>query len=384
MCEINYREGFDEMNMIERYINQLLEESTPQRPAWNIEKKNEEASWNYVDGCMIKAVLELYGATKEERYLNFADSFIDYYVNEDGSIKSYDPEEYNVDNINMGKTLFELYRITKKEKYRKAMDTIYTQIKGQPRTESGNFWHKKIYPNQVWLDGLYMAQPFYMQYEVEFNEQKNCSDIFAQFANVYSKLRDKKTGLYYHAMDESKEMFWCDKETGLSENFWLRAIGWYAMALVDTMDSMSENMAEEKELFKKYFRELMDAMIAFQDPSGMWYQVVDQGDREGNYLETSGTSIFAYAILKGVRLGYLPKEYYAYGAKAFDGVCERYLSEKDGKLQLDGICLVGGLGGPNMRDGSFEYYMSEPIVCNDAKGVGPFLLAYVERAILSK
>ncbi|SFS07047.1 glycoside hydrolase family 88/105 protein [Anaeromicropila populeti] len=368
------------MEILERYIDELLEKSTPQAPVWNIEKIRSGAkpSWNYIDGAMIKAILELYDITREEKYLTFADNFIDYFVREDGTIDSYDPEEYNIDNVNAGKTLFELYKLTGKEKYRKAIDTIYGQIQKQPRTKEGNFWHKKIYPNQVWLDGLYMGQPFYMQYEVEFNNCKNCFDSYQQFLNVYRIMKDPKTGLYYHGYDSSKEMFWADKETGLSSNFWLRALGWYAMALVDTMSVMPDSMKEERDQLNEIYKQLIDSMIQYQDESGMWYQVVDKGGVEPNYLETSGSAIFAYAIMKSVREGFLPESYFQYGEKAFYGVADKYLSEENGQLQLGGICLVAGLGGPDNRDGSFAYYMSEPVVKNEAKGVAPLILAYIE------
>lgn len=370
------------MEILDKYIDELLEKSTPQAPVWNIEKirSGKPSTWNYIDGCMIKAVLELYDIKGDKKFLEFADNFIDYFVHDDGSIESYNPEEYNIDNVNAGKTLFDLYKLTGKEKYRKAIETIYGQVKNQPRTPSGNFWHKKIYPNQVWLDGLYMGQPFYMQYEIEYNNCKNCIDSFNQFINVYNKMRDKKTGLYYHGFDESKEVFWADKETGLSKNFWLRALGWYSMALVDTIDIMPDSFKEQRDKLSEIYKELIDSMLKFQDESGMWYQVVDKGDREGNYLETSGSAIFAYSIMKSVRMGILDESYFAYGEKAFNGTCDRYLSQKDGELQLDGICLVAGLGPADntRRDGTFEYYISEPVVQNDAKGVAPLILAYIE------
>lgn len=369
------------MEILDRYINQLLEKSSPQAPVWNIEKikQGEKPSWNYIDGCMIKAVLELYHIRKDPKYLEFADDFIDYFVREDGSIDSYDPKEYNLDNVNAGKTLFDLYHLTGKEKYRKAIDTVYSQLQGQPRTSTGNFWHKKIYPNQIWLDGLYMAQPFYMQYELTYNEGKNCQDSYEQFLNVYKLMRDLRNGLYYHAYDDSRESFWCDKVTGLSDNFWLRALGWYAMALIDTMEILPESMSQEKTQLLKIYQELIDSMIPYQDEkSGMWYQVVNRGRIRPNYLEASGSAIFAYAIMKSVRLGFLAPSYFDYGKKAFDGICEKYLSEKDGELQLGGICLVAGLGNKEMREGTFDYYMREPVVQNDAKGVAPLILAYVE------
>lgn len=371
-----------EMKVIEKYIDELIEKSTMDAPAWNIEKarSGEKSGWNYIDGCMILAILETYKTTNDKKYLDFADAFIDYRVKEDGTITGYSVEEYNIDNVNAGKTLFELYDITGKEKYRKAIDLIYTQIQKQPRTAENNFWHKKIYPNQVWLDGLYMGQPFYIEYETRFNNKKNYPDIFNQFFTVVERMRDPETGLYYHAYDSAKEMFWCDKETGLSQNFWLRALGWYSMALLDTLHKADSSYGEDYNKLKDIFIDLMDSMLKFQDESGMWYQVVNMGGREKNYLETSGSSIMAYCLLKGVRLGFLPESYRKYGEKAFKGVCDKYLVTEEGKMSLGGICLVAGLGPENntRRDGTYEYYMSEPIVSDDAKGVGPFLLAYTE------
>ena len=369
------------MKILDRYIDQLIEQSTPESPVWNIEKIREgsNSTWNYIDGCMIKAIIELFLITRNHRYLDFADAFTGRFVREDGSIESYDPKEYNLDHVNAGKTLFDLYKLTGKEKYRRAMDTVYSQLKEQPRTSTGNFWHKKIYPHQIWLDGLYMAQPFYMQYEAEYNGCKNCEDSYQQFLQVYGRMRDPLNGLYYHAYDDSRQMFWCDKVTGLSENFWLRAMGWYAMALIDTMEVMPESMACQKARLNSIYKELIDAMLPYQDQAtGMWYQVVNRGGIAPNYLEESGSAIFAYAIMKSVRLHYLPEEYFKYGQKAFDGICSTYLSEKDGSLQLGGICLVAGLGNTDMREGTFEYYMREPVVENEAKGIAPLILAYIE------
>ena len=369
--------------VIERYIDELIEKSTLDVPVWNIEKARHglKAGWNYIDGCMILALLETYHTTNEKKYLDFADAFIDHRVREDGTIDGYSVEEFNIDNVNAGKTLFQLYDITGKEKYRKAIELIYSQIRQQPRTEEGNFWHKKIYPNQVWLDGLYMGQPFYMEYETRFNNRKNYPDIFRQFANVVKHMRDEKTGLYYHGYDASRSIFWCDKETGLSSNFWLRALGWYSMALLDTLAKTEpEGYEKEYEELKRVFRDLVDSLLKYQDASGMWYQLPVLGGKKPNYLETSGSAILSFAILRGARLGFLPESYQEYGIRAFDGIREKYMTTADGELHLGGICLVAGLGPADKtrRDGSFEYYMSEPSVEDDAKGVGPFLLAYTE------
>ena len=370
------------MDRIVRYIDGLMEKSTPDHPAWNIEKleKNKKAKWNYVDGCMIKAVLEMYAITGEKRYLEFADDFIDYRVCDDGTIEDYDVDELNLDNINAGKTLFDLYDLTGKEKYRKAIDLIYSQIGQMPRTAQGSFWHKKIYPDQVWLDGLYMCQPFYAEYETRYNNCAGYDDIYRQFALAEENMKDERTGLYFHAFDHSRKMFWCDKVTGLSSNFWLRAIGWFSMAMLDTLDMIepAHRDTDSYRALKAQYTELMEAMASYQDESGMWHQIVNLGGMKRNYLETSGSAIMAYSYLKGARLGLLTDKYDALGRRAFDGIRARYLTTDADGLHLDGICLVGGLGGPNDRDGTFEYYMSEPIVKDDAKGVGPFLLAYTE------
>ena len=369
------------MPILEKYIDDLIEKSTLDVPAWNIEKAREgkAAGWNYIDGCMILALLEIYSATGEKKYYEFADAFIDHRVQEDGTITKYSVEEYNIDNVNAGKTLFALYALNGKEKYRKAIDLIYSQVETQPRTEEGNFWHKKIYPNQVWLDGLYMSQPFYMEYIMRNDKKSLCADIYSQFFRVAANMKDKKTGLYYHAYDASREMFWCDRETGLSQNFWLRALGWFSMAMLDTLCQADPDcMPHSYDTLKYMFADLMKNMLNYQDESGMWYQVVDMAGREKNYPETSGSAIMAYCMLKGVRLGFLPAEYQKHGQRAFEGICRNCLREEDGKLSLGGICLSAGLGGPQRRDGSYEYYMSEPVVKDDAKGVGPFLLAYAQ------
>ena len=368
------------MKTIDRYIDELMEKSTPDKPIWNIEKilQGKKATWNYIDGCMIKAILEMYSITKEKKYLDFADSFTDARVFDDGTIDGYDVNELNIDNVNAGKTLFELYDLTGKEKYRLAIDHIYSQIEKMPRTAEGSFWHKNIYPNQVWLDGLYMCQPFYMEYVMRFRAGNGLEDIYKQFENVEKNMKDVRTGLYYHAFDYSRKMFWADRVTGLSSNFWLRALGWFSMALLDTIEKADPADERNKHL-KTSFVELMKSLIRYQDESGMWYQVVNLGGMDRNYLETSGSAILSYALLKGVRLGILDESYREYGVKAFKGICDKYLSTDDkGQLHLGGICLVAGLGGKQMRPGTFDYYMSEPVVEDDAKGVGPFLMAYTE------
>lgn len=369
------------MTLMREYMDYLLERSTAENPAWNIEMQRGAniTKWNYIDGCMITAILSLHSITGEERYLAFADRFMDWFVRDDGSIRAYDMEEYNLDNINPGKNLFTLYNLTGKEKYRAGIETIRAQLNGMPRTREGNFWHKKIYPWQVWLDGLYMAQPFYVQYETLFNGMRGCRDSFLQFQNVRRLMKNSATGLYYHGYDESRAMYWADPATGLSSNCWLRALGWFTMSLVDTLEVLDEQMYYEYRSLQKMLRELIDAVLPWQHESGMFYQVIDRGDAPGNYLETSGTALIACGILKAARLGLLPDKYRPFAEKAFFGTASRYLSRgEDGALRLGGICLVAGLGGQTRRDGSLDYYFSEPVVENEAKGVAPMMLAYTE------
>ena len=363
------------------FLDSLLAKSDAQNPAWNLEKirSGKPNSWNYVDGCMIYAILEFYRITGEKSYLCFADDFMGWFVREDGSIQTYREEEYNLDNINAAKNLFTLYDLTGKDRYCAGVETVYRQIRHQPRTNEGGFWHKKIYPNQIWLDGLYMAQPFYMEYETRYHGMRCCLDIVQQFLLARRHLRDEKTGLYYHGYDESRSMYWANPATGCSGNFWMRAIGWLVCALTDTLEKMDEQLYYEYRQLSAMLKELIDALLPYQQGCGMFYQVVDQTDEPGNYLETSGTLLIAYGILKAVRLEILPRRYRAYGESAFYGTIDRHLRRKDsGELTLGGICLVAGLGGAQKRDGSLAYYLSEPVVENEGKGLAPLFMAYSE------
>ena len=365
---------------IDAYVLRLIRESSPQRTIWNVERirQGKPASWNYIDGCMMTALLAMSDITGEGQYFDFAESFIDDFVAEDGSIRSYEPKTFNLDDINEGRVLFSLLEKTGKEKYRKAARLLRRQLEQQPRTYEGNFWHKAIYPNQVWLDGIYMAQPFYALYEKHLGSG-DYRDILSQIETVRRRMFDEEKHLYYHGYDASRSAFWADPKTGCSKNFWLRSIGWFAVALADLLEILPEG--EEREKLRAIFAELMEGVARYADEeTGLYWQVVDQGGRAGNYLETSGSSMLAYAMLKGVRLGALGKEYAAKGQKTFRGIVEKYLSFTDGDLNLGGICLVAGLGPETnrRRDGSYEYYISEPVVANDAKGVAPFLLCYTE------
>lgn len=368
--------------LLDEYIDYLMAHSDSAHPAWNLEmiRSWKSNKWNYIDGCMITGILERYEITGEARFLDFADRFLSGFVEEDGRIRTYDPAEYSLDNVNPAKNLFTLYDLTGKEKYRKALELVRSQLSTMPRTPEGNFWHKLIYPNQVWLDGIYMALPFYMEYEKRFDAQKDCEDICRQIANVEIRMRDPKTGLYYHGYDASRKMYWADPDTGCSPNFWLRAEGWFILGLVDVLEIMKDLlMGAESVHLQHMLLDLAKALSKYQDPSGLWYQLIALPELAGNYLETSGTALISAALLKAVRLGFLPESFRAVGEKAFYGIVDHRLTKNaDGTPCVTGICLVGGLGGDQHRDGSAAYYLSEPVVQNDAKGVGPLLLAYTE------
>lgn len=376
------------VEIIEKYIDKLMT-SSPDLPLWNIEAIHggKKPVWNYIDGCMMSSLIEMYKTTKNKKYIDFVIKFVDYYVFEDGTIRGYDPLKYSTDDVCESRILFDLYDLTKNEKYSKAIELTYSQVKTHPRTKEGNFWHKKIYPNQVWLDGLYMMQPFYTRYQTLRNK-KDYADIVHQFQNVRKIMFDEKAKLYYHGYDSTKTMFWANKETGLSQNFWLRSIGWFTVGLVDVLDYMDEQMYDEYHSIKALLKEAIDGILQYQDKeSKMFWQVPNYPNREGNYLEISGSSMIAYAILKGVRLEALPERYLQIGEDIFHGICKKYLSVKaDGDLNLGGICLVAGLGPENnlRRNGSYEYYISEPVVENDAKGVGPLIMAYTEMMKVEK
>lgn len=369
-----------QMKEIENYIQRLIAESTPEHPIWNVEiLKGRKPSWNYIDGCMLSSLLELYRLRKEKKYLDFVIKYTDYFIPEDGKIKTYTPSDYSLDDLSESRILFDLYNFTKQEKYRRAIDYTYTQILTQPRMKEGNFWHKPRHPHQVWLDGLFMAQIFYVRYETQLNHNKNYPDIRKQYENVRSLMFNEKTKLYYHGYDSSRESFWCDKNTGLSKGYWLRALGWYVTSIVEILSDMDQKH-KDYNFYAELLKEAMDGILQYLDPeSNMFYQVIDQRNREGNYLETSGSAMMSYTLLKGTRLGVLPKNYQEIGLRIFEGICKKYLSIKNGEINLGGICLLAGLGNAPFRDGSFEYYISEPVVENDAKGVGPFLMAYIER-----
>lgn len=344
---------------------------------WQIDN-NEKPKWDYKLGLVAMSFEELYKKTKNPLYTNYVKEYAETVINSSGEIMNYKLEDYNIDYINAGKILFDLYKTTKDDRYLIAMQTLRKQLATHPRTNSGGFWHKKIYPYQMWLDGLYMGTPFYARYTVEFDKGKDLDDVAKQFEQIHLHTIDKKTGLLFHAWDESKQMPWANKETGTSPNFWSRSIGWYMMALVDVLDYMPKEHPKRKELIA-YLNETSKAVAKYQDASGLWYQVTDSGTKEGNYLEASGSEMFVYAFAKGVKKGYLPLSYKKLAEKGFDAIIHKLVTvDPDGEIHITQVCASAGLGGNPYRDGSYEYYIKEKIKVDNFHGLGPFILAALE------
>jgi unsaturated rhamnogalacturonyl hydrolase len=344
---------------------------------WQVDN-NEKPKWDYKLGLLMTSFEKLYQKTNNPVYAQYIQDYGESVVNSSGEILNYKLEDYNIDNINAGKMLFGLYSRTKDTRYLTAMQTLRKQLETHPRTNSGGFWHKKIYPYQMWLDGLYMGAPFYARYTAEFQEGKDFNDIAKQFEQIHLHTIDKKTGLLFHAWDESKQMPWANKETGTSPNFWSRSVGWYMMALVDVLDYMPKGHPKRKELIG-FLNEISVAVAKYQDASGLWYQVTDSGSREGNYLEASGSEMFVYAFAKGANKGYLDKKYKELAVKGFDGIVRKLITvDPDGQVHITQVCASAGLGGNPYRDGSYEYYIKEKIKADNSHGLGPFILAALE------
>ena len=362
--------------------------ATAMTALWRDAAKNESgfpAKWTYDHGLVLKGIERVWINTGDKQYFDFIKRSMDHFVADDGSIRTYSQDEYNIDNILPGRNLLFLYKATREDKYKKAAALLREQLKTHPRTSEGGFWHKKIYPSQMWLDGLYMGEPFYAEYAVTFNEPAAFDDIAKQFILMERHSRDDKTGLLYHGWDESKQQRWANPQTGRSPNFWGRAMGWYAMALVDTLDYFPEKHKQRAELVAILNR-LAQAVAKYQEPrSGLWYQLLDKGTAKGNYLESSAACMFVYALAKGVRDGHLPDSYMQVARNGYSGILREFVkTDAHGQLNLEGTVNVGGLGGNPYRDGSYEYYLSEKVVTNDPKGIGALLLAATEMEIAGK
>jgi unsaturated rhamnogalacturonyl hydrolase len=335
--------------------------------------------WHYEHGLQVMAIQKAGEATGEERYLNFVADWIDHFVRPDGTIRTYRADEYNIDQINAGKLLYGAYDRTGDDRYRKAIEYLRQQMRTHPRNHVNGFWPKQIYPYQMWLDGIYMAGPFLSEYALRFREPETFDDVVHQITLIEKHTRDAKTGLLYHAWDESKTQRWCNPQTGCSNYFWGRGIGWYVMAIVDVLDHLPRDHARRPDLIA-ILNTTAAAVVNVQDATtGLWYQILDLPEREGNYLEASASAMFVYAFAKGVRNEYLGHDYLSSARRGYHGLLQNLIKiDSQGWLTLEKVCGGAGLGGEPYRDGSFEYYITEKIIPNDPKGVGPFILAALE------
>lgn len=339
--------------------------------------------WNYTTGLELKSFLDVYDVNGDKAILDYVDGWYDAIIDSVGNIQTYKISNYNVDHVCPARTLFRLYDLTGKDKYMKAIELVRSQLDTHPRTSQGGFWHKKAYPWQMWLDGLYMAQPFYAEYTSRYEAaEKRDSvyrDILGHFLTVAEHTYDPATRLLRHAWDESREMFWCDPENGQSAHAWGRALGWYCMAIVETLPFIPEG-TEGRDGLIDIFRKLWEALPDYTDPeTGMWYQVLDQPGREGNYVEATCSAMFTYSLLKGIRLGYLDSALEDYAEMAYRSMLDTFVGkDADGLLELRQCCAVAGLGGKENRSGDYTYYINERICCNDPKGIGPLVWAALE------
>jgi unsaturated rhamnogalacturonyl hydrolase len=378
-----------------------MQNLTPQpwsvRMADSVIRRGVPFQWHYEYGLVDKAIERVWQKTGDPRYYDYIFMDIDPLITPEGGILTYQPTEFNLDQIYPGRLLLSLYKTTGEERFRKAMELLRHQLTWQPRTRAGGFWHKLIYPHQMWLDGLYMASIFYAEYSRAFNHPAGLADVVHQIVLLESRTRDPRTGLLYHGWDESRLQRWADPQTGCSPHFWGRAVGWFIMAIVEILEALPPYGGDEalppyggdealtadhpgREPVLAILGRLAEALRRVQDErSGVWYQVLDQGGREGNYLEASASCMAVYAFARAARLGYLPSSYLAAARRGFDGILEQFITaNEDGTINLERVCAVAGLGGNPYRDGSYAYYVNERVRANDYKGVGPFILAALE------
>lgn len=376
------KNGEDRLTLLEPAIRIADSEMVRCPESWQLDFQ-PKLKWDYCHGLELQAFLQLYERTGDEKYFDYALAYADTMIHDDGSITEYKLEDYNIDRINSGKMLFKLYDYTKSEKIKKAIDLLRSQLDTHPRNEDGGFWHKKIYPHQVWLDGVYMGTPFMAEYAARFNRPQDFQDVINQICMAARHTYDPKNGLYRHATDVSRQMFWADKETGQSKHVWGRALGWYSMAIVDALDFIPAEEAGRDSVLA-ILNNIVSQLKKIQDKkTGLWYQVLDRSGDKGNYLESSCSAMFVYTLYKATRMGYIDSSYRDVAEKAYRGFLKEFIKEnKDGLTDLTQACAVAGLGGKENRSGDYEYYINETIRANDPKAVGPFIMAVLERELV--
>jgi unsaturated rhamnogalacturonyl hydrolase len=368
-----------------------------QWPAGNVSTTGAPGKWGYEEGVLLDGIAAEWHATGNGDDFAYIKAAVDKYVTPDGAITGYKADAHTLDDIELGRAVMVVYRATLLPRYALAAQFLHNQLALQPRTPSGGYWHKQIYPNQVWLDGAYMAEPFRTMYAASFQQPQDFDDIAKQLLLMDTHMRDPRTGLLHHGWDESKSMPWADKTTGLSPEAWARAEGWYCMALVDVLDWFPRDHPQRPALIAALNRNLAAVLKVQDSETGLWWQVMDRSphaaphmikqpdgslrlgiehSNEGNFLEASASCMFTYALAKGVRMGYLPASDRAAAQRAWNGIQKKFITTNpDGTLTLHGTVKVGGLGGMPYRAGDFAYYIGEKVVDQDAKGVGAFLLA---------
>ena len=364
--------------------NPVLERVLREWPAGRIDTTKNPGGWSYEEGVLLDGVTAEWRATGDGRLFKYVKDAVDASVDKSGTIhmygdKPFPVDAHSMDDVEMGRADLVVYRVTQDPRYYIAAKFLHDQMKQQPKNASGGYWHKQIYPDQMWLDGAYMSEPFMAGYARTFGNDKELEEVATQLLLMNTKMRDRKTGLLYHGWDESKKMGWADKKTGLSPELWARAMGWYAMALMDVLERMPDS-DPQRAAMEEVARRMMNAVVKVQDPaSGLWWQVMDRGPKAGaekssagNYLEASASCMFVYALAKGVRLGVLPASYGTNAARGWAGVQSHFV-KPDGTFT--GTVKVAGLGGTPYRSGTYEYYVGEAVGDNDSKGVGAYLLA---------
>ncbi|MBQ3253353.1 MAG: glycoside hydrolase family 88 protein [Acholeplasmatales bacterium] len=393
---------------LDNYIDELIEKTPSYIPYWN--KESFKGKWNYIDGVFLNSIVNLYYATKDSKpnkaleYKKFLIRYVNYYIDPNGKFLNLKDSEASgfanteLDTICASKILFDLYEITKDSRYKNAITFTHNALTNMPKAEgTPNYWHKTSYPNQIWLDGMYMYAPFLARYAVSYNKPELLDQIKSQYEYIRNNMFNEEIGLYYHGYDSTKTIFWANKETGCSQNFWLRSLGWYTVSLCDVLEYYPEG--SNKEYLKSLLNEILDNVLEYQDiETKMFYQLVDKKDIEvlvpkyylsslkntkytndsyiSNYVESSGSSMIAYSLLKSSKFGYIEESYFNIGKEIFEGIYTH--SFKDNKL--NDICITAGLGpdSKQYRDGSMEYYLAEPVGSDDAKGVGPFIMSYLQ------
>lgn len=353
-------------------------------PAGVVSTVAHPGGWGYEVGTLLDGMTAEWHQSGDAADFNYIKATVDRYVTKDGAIeidpgKPFQPEAHVLDDLEMGRAIVVCYRATKDERYAKAAKYLDDQFATQPRTPEGGFWHKQIYPQQMWLDGAYMAEPFRAIYASTFHKPVDYDDIANQLLLMDEHMRDPATGLLRHGWDASRQMKWADPQTGLSQEAWGRAMGWYAMALVDTLEWFPEHNPDHARLVAALGR-VAQGLLRYQDHSnGLWWDVLDKGGRTDNFQEASESAMFVYALAKGVRLGWLPQSDEAVAIRGWQGIEHKFITrESDGSVTLHGTVKVSGLGGNPYRAGDYAYYVHEKTGDNDAKGVGAYLLAASE------